>query len=93
MASENNKFTTGLLAQVWRVKGSTASREKDVQVNLVQIEYRIERARNMLQRIEERAERALEEVERAERRFETLKDSFTSLQQEWKIWKQQKDQE
>lgn len=88
---EKNKFTTGLLAQVWRVNRKASSREKEAELRLVHIEYRIERARGVLQEIEQRAQDALEEVDRAERRFEALKDSFTSLQQEWKNWKKEQD--
>ena len=79
-----------MLAQVWRVDKSKTAREKEAQLRLVHIEFRIEKARRILQDIEQKATQAMEDVERAERRFETLRDSFTALQQEWKEWK--KDQ-
>lgn len=84
---DKNKFTTGLLAQVWQVDRRGSNRAKDAQLRLVHIEFRIERARHILQEVEQRAEKALGDVEQAQRRFETIKDSFTSLQQEWKNWK------
>ncbi|MEK7556400.1 MAG: hypothetical protein AAB538_00300 [Patescibacteria group bacterium] len=88
---DKNKFTTGLLAQVWRVDRRGSGRGKDAQLRLVHIEFRIEKARRVLQQIEQHAEKALEEVEQAQRRFEAIKDSFTSLQQEWRNWKNEQD--
>lgn len=91
--NDQNKFTTGLLAQVWRVDKNADPSQKQAQLHLVQMEFRIDRARRILQQIEQRAQKALEDVEKTERRFNTLRDSFYSLQQEWQNWKKQKDQE
>lgn len=89
----NTQFTTGLLAQVWEMRKSASPQEQQAQLHLVQIEFRLERARRLLRQIEQRAHQATEELETTERRFETLKDSFYQLQREWKNWKKEQDQD
>lgn len=91
-SQKQQKFTTGLLAQVWQVDRSNPG-QGQAETRLVQIEYRIERAKRVLQQIEQRANEAVEDLENTERRFETLRDSFSLLQQEWKNWKKEQDQE
>lgn len=59
-------------------------------MRLVEIAYRIERAKRILSQMEQQAEAIEEKIDRAERRFETLKDSFQALQSEWKTWKKEK---
>jgi len=88
---DRKKFTTGMLAQVWRVDRSGKTRQNSTQMKLVQMEYRIDRARKVLEQIEGRAEEAQAEIDRSERRFATLKDSFHALQQDWQDWKKQQD--
>jgi chromosome segregation ATPase len=86
---EKPKFTTGILAQVWRRAPRHVAGGEEAGLRLVEIAYRIERAKRILEQIEQRAEETIEKIDRAERRFETLRDSFHSLQSEWKKWKKQ----
>ncbi len=86
---KQNKFTTGLLAQVWEISRQATPNGRQAELHLVQMEFRIERARRILRQIEQRANQAVEDLESTERRFNTLKDSFYSLQKEWKNWKKE----
>lgn len=78
-----------MIASVWQVQ-KPESRENTAILRLVEIEYRIDRARRVLKRIENQATQASKKIEQTERNFVTLRDSFLALQQEWRLWK--KDQ-
>lgn len=89
--NSQNKFTTGMLAQVWHMHPMGTRRVDVATARLVQIKYRLERAQRMLQKIEQRTRTAETNVEQTERRFNALKDSFYALQKEWKEWKKEQD--
>ena len=95
MAQEdpNNKLTTGILAQVWRMQPTGNRRADAATLRLFRVEYRLERAYHLLQKIEQRAHQAKKDIANTERRFNTLRDSFFSLQKEWRAWKRENDKE
>lgn len=81
------------MAGVWQVDRRVSTREKQAQLRVIHMEYRIERARRILQDMETRAQKTLKDIEQAELRFNALKDSFTLLKQEQEDWKTQQDLE
>lgn len=86
----DDRFTTGLLASVWQVKKVPNDDSPQI-VHAVEIETRLEKAREKLQAIEARAKAAEERINRTEKRFNALKDSFELLRKEWNTYKKNKD--
>lgn len=87
------KLSTGFMAGVWTVDRRASTREKRAELHVLHMEYRVERARRILQDMQKLAQKTVKDIENAELRFNALKDSFTLLKQEQEDWKQQNDLE
>lgn len=81
------------MAGVWTVDRRASTREKQTELRVLHMEYRVERARRILQDMQKLAQKTLQDIENAELRFNALKDSFTLLKQEQEDWKHQNDLE
>ena len=87
---DDSQFTTGLLASIWYTNPEQRAQEVDNSLRAMEVEHRVEQAREKLERIVKAAKQAEARIARAERRFENLRESFDLLRHEWQEFKRQR---